>query len=87
MEIKKNKKALPDNEKHGYILKVSKKLASKFPVKDFQHHNNVVYYGKCRNPTRIDDYICEIDRIVIERLINHNKQDEKSHMLKHSRDK
>ena len=32
----------------------SKKLASKFPVKDkidFQHQNNVVYYGNVQTPT------------------------------------
>ena len=65
----------------------SKKLVSKFPVKDkidFQHQNNVVYYGKCPNPNCKDDYIGETDRRVIERVIDHNKRDEKSHMLQHS---
>ena len=41
----------------------SKKLASKFPVKDkidFQHQN-VVYYGKCPNPNCKDDRIGETD--------------------------
>ena len=65
----------------------SKKLASKFPVKDkidFQHQNNAVYYGKGPNPNCKDDYIGETDRRVIERAINQNKRDKKSHILKHS---
>ena len=33
-----------------------------------------------------DDHTDEIDRRVIERVIDHNKRNEKSHMLKHSRD-
>ena len=53
---------------------------------DFQHQNNVVYYGKCPNPNCKDDYIVETDRRVIERVIDHNR-DKKSHMLKRSRDK
>ena len=68
----------------------SKKLVIKFAVKnkiDFQHKNNIVYYGKCPNPNCKDDYIGETDRRVIERVIDHNKRDKKSHMLKHSRDK
>ena len=68
----------------------SKKLASKFPVKDkidFQHQNNVVQYRKCPNPNCEDDYIGETDRKVIERVIDHNKQDKKSPMFKHSCDK
>ena len=68
----------------------SKKLVSKFPVKnkiDFRHQNNVAYYGKCPNPNCKDDYIGETDRRVIERVIDRNKRDKKSHMLQHSRDK
>ena len=54
---------------------------------DFQHQNIVVYYGKCPNPNRKDEYIGETDRRVIERVMDHNKRDKMSHMLKHSRDK
>ena len=63
----------------------SKKLGSKFLVTDkidFQHQNNIVNYGKCPNPNCKDDYIGETDRRVIERVIYHNKQDKKFHMLK-----
>ena len=86
---KQLKKGLPDNVK-TMVTHQSKKLASKFPVKDkivFQHQNNVVYYGKFPNPNCKDDYIGETDRRVIERVIDHNKREKKSHMLKHSRDK
>ena len=54
---------------------------------DFQHQNHVLYYGKCPNPNCEDDYTSETDRRVIERVIDQNKRDKKSHMLKHSPDK
>ena len=50
---KQLRKVLPDNVK-TMVTYQSKKLVSKFPVKDkidFQHQNNVVYYGKCSSPT------------------------------------
>ena len=86
---KQLKKVLPDNVK-TMVACQSKKLASKFPLKDkidFQHQDNVVYYGKCPNPNCKDDYRGETDRRIIDRVIDHNKLDKKSHMLKHSRDK
>ena len=76
LKMKKElRKVLPDNVKTTVTYQ-SKKLVSKFPVKDkidFQHQNNVVYYGKCPNPNCKDDYIGETDRRVIERVIDHNK--------------
>ena len=86
---KQLKKVLPDNVK-TMVTYQSKKLASKFPLKDkvnFQHQNNVVYYEKCPNPNCKEDCIGETDRRVIERVIDQNKRDKKSHMLKRSRDK
>ena len=59
---------LPDNVRTVVICQ-SKKLACKFPVKnkiDFQHQNNVVYYGKCLNPNCKEDYIGETEGRVIE---------------------
>ena len=76
----------PDNVK-TVVTYQSKTLASKFPVKDkidFQHQNNVVYYGKCPNPNCKDGHIGETDGGVIERVIDYNKRDKK-YMLKHSR--
>ena len=89
MKKKKLKKVLPDNRKL-MVTYTSKKLSSKFSMKDkidFQHQNNVVYYGKCPKPNSKDDYIGETDRRVIERVIDHSKRDKKSHILKHSPDK
>ena len=86
---KQLKKVLPDNVK-TMVTYQSKKLTSKFPAKekiDFQYQNNIVYHVKCPNPNCKDDYIGETDRRVIERVIDHNKRDKKSHTLKHSRDK
>ena len=54
---KQLKKVLPDNRKL-MVTYQSKKLSSKFSMKDkidFQHQNNVVYYGKCPNPNSKDD--------------------------------
>ena len=91
LEMKKQlKKLLPHNVKRKKETFQKKKLGSKFPVKDkinFQHQNNVVYYEKCPNPNCKDDHLGETDRKLIERVINHNRQDKKSHMLKQSRDK
>ena len=86
---KQLKKLLPDNVKTMVTYQI-KKLAKRFPVKnkiDFQHQNNVVYYGKCPNPNCKDDYKDETERRVIERELDHNKRDKKSHMLKNSREK
>ena len=82
---KQLKKVLPDNVK-TMVAYQSKKLAREFPVKDkidFQHQNNVVYYGKCPNPNCKDGHIGETDGGVIERVIDYNKRDKK-YMLKHS---
>ena len=86
---KQLKKVLPDNVK-TMVTYQSRKLASKYPVKDkidFEHQNNVVYYGKCPNPNCKEDYLGETNRRVTERVIDHNKGDKMSYMLKHSRDK
>ena len=74
---KQLKNVLSDNVK-TMVTYQSKKLVSKFPVKDkidFRHKNNVVCYGKCPNPNCKDDYIGETDRRVIERVIDYNKRD------------
>ena len=84
---KQLQKVLPDNVKTMVTYQI-KKLGGRFPVKhkvDFQHQNNVVHYGKCPNPICKDDYISETDRKVIEKVIDHNKQDKKSQ--KHSLEK
>ena len=55
---KQLKKVLFENVK-TMVKYQSKKLTIKFPVKDkidFQHQNNVLYYGKCPKPN------CKYDR-------------------------
>ena len=67
----------------------SKMLSTKFNVKDkteFYHQSNLVYYVKCPNQTFSEDYIGETDRRIKERMIDHNKRDKNSHILKHSRE-
>ena len=67
----------------------STKLSTKFNVKDkteFYHQSNLVYYGKCPNQTCTEDYIRETERRIKERVIEHNKRDKNSHILKHSRE-
>ena len=67
----------------------SKKLSTKFKVKDkaeLYYQSNLVYYGNCPNQTCIEDYIGETDRRIKERIIDHNKRDKNSHILKHSRE-
>ena len=62
-------------------------MSTKFNNKDktkFYHQSYLVYYGKCPNQTCTEDYIGETDPRVKERIINHNKRDKNSHILKHS---
>ena len=68
----------------------SKKLGTKFHLKDktrFNHQKNLVYYSKCPNKTCNEDYVGETDRRNEERIMDHNKRDKNSHLLKHSREK
>ena len=65
------------------------KLSSRFSVKDkvtFEHKHNLVYYGKCPEKECKDDYIGETDRRIRERIIDHNKRDKSSHLLRHARE-
>ena len=67
----------------------SKMLSTKFNVKDkteFYHQSNLVYYAKCSNQTFSENYIGETDRRIKGRMIDHNKRDTNSHILKHSRE-
>ena len=78
------RKTLPENVQ-AIVTYQSKKLSSKFKVKDkteFYHQSNLVYYGKCPNQTCTEDYIGETDRRIRERIIDHNKRDKNSHILK-----
>ena len=66
----------------------SKKLGSKFPVKDQtepKHLHNVVYHADCPNKKCESDYTgqtrCRIER----RTIQHNRTDKNSHLLQHAK--
>ena len=66
----------------------SMKLPSKFEMKDphiFEHRHNCTYYAKC--PNCEEDYVGEIGRRLKERVIDHNRRDNMSHLLKHSRER
>ena len=44
----------------------------------------IFYQGECPNLTRREDYIGEADCRIKERIIDHNKRDNNSHILRHS---
>ena len=82
------RKTLPENGQ-AIMTYQSKKLSTKFKVKDkreFDHQSNLVYYGKYPNQTCTKNYIRETNRRVKERIIDHNKRDKNSYILKHSRE-
>ena len=88
--VKKLKKyitsKLPADKKLRISYK-SMKLSSKFTIKDpliFEQRHNCTYYAKC--PDCEADYVGEIGRRIKERVIDHNRRDKKSHILKHSHD-
>ena len=65
------------------------KLSTQFPVKDrtkSEHRNNVVYFSCCPNATCNNAYVGEADRRIKERIMDHNKRDKSSHLLKHAQE-
>ena len=64
----------------------SKKLQLKDKTKLHQQ-NNLVYYSECPDKTCTEDYVGKTDRRIEEKIIDHNKRDKNSHLLKHSREK
>ena len=72
------------------VTQQSKKLGTKFQLKDktkFRQQNNLVYYSNCPDKTCNEDYVGETDSRIEERIIDHNKRDKNSHLLKHSRER
>lgn len=81
------RETLPENIQTRVTYQ-TKTLSTKFHVKherEFYHQSNWVYYGMCLNKTSEEDYIVEIDRRIIEIIIDHNKRDKNLHIPKHSR--
>ena len=65
------------------------KLSTQFPVKDrtkFEHSYNMVYFSRCPNVTCNETYVGETDRRIKERIIDRNKRDKSSYLLKHARE-
>ena len=82
------RKTLPENV-IAIVTYKGKKLSTKFDAKDkteFYHQSNLVFYGKCPNQTCPEDYNGQTDRRIKERIIDNNKRDKNSHILKHSRE-
>ena len=82
-------KSLPTEVKTTVTFQ-SKKLETKFQLKyktRFNQQNNLVYYSKFPNKTCNEDYVGETDRRIEERIMDNNKRDKNSHLLKHSREK
>ena len=52
----------------------------------FEHRHNIVYFSCCPNATCNDTYVGETDRRIKERIMDHNKRDKSSHLLKHARE-
>ena len=66
----------------------SAKLSTKFPIKgktDFHHRHNVGYYGKCPSEGSKDNYAGETKRRIVERIKDHNSEDNSSYLLKNAR--
>ena len=83
---KHNRKTLRKNIQTIVIYQI-KKLSTNLHVKDktiFYHQSNLVCYGKCPNQTCTEDYIGESDRRIKDRIIDRNKLDKNSYILKHS---
>ena len=83
---KQLKKSIPSNVK-TCITYEGTKLSTQFPVKDrttFEHRNNMVYFSHCPNVTCNKTFVGETDRKIKECIMDHNKRDKRSHLLKHA---
>ena len=67
----------------------TKKLSSKFQVKDKtkpEHTHNIVYTAKCPNKECTAEYGGQTKCRLLKRVIQHNRTDKNSHLLKHARE-
>ena len=63
------------------------KLSSKFQIKDetkFKHMHNIVYHGKCHDKSCNSHYGGQTKCRIEKRVIQHNRTDINSHLLKHA---
>ena len=83
---KQLKKSIPSNVE-TYITYKGTKFSTQFPVKDrtnFEHRHTILYFSRCSNVTCNEAYVGETDRRSTESIIDHNKRDRSSHLLKHA---
>ena len=69
------------------VIYNTKKLSSNFPVKDKtnpHHQHNVVYHAECPEPNCSSNYTGQTKCRLLKRVIQHNRTDKNSHLLKHS---
>ena len=69
------------------IIYTTKKLGSKFPIKDKtkqEHAHNIIYHAKCPNSNCNSHYVGQTNCRLQKRVIQHNKQDKKSHLFIHA---
>ena len=62
---------------------------SRMPVSEIsrsQFESNLVYYSKSPDKTYNEDYVGKTDTRIEERIMDHNKLDKNSHLLKNSRE-
>ena len=75
----------PNNKVH--VIYNTKKLSSNFPVKDKtnpHHRHNIVYNAECPEPNCSSNYTGQTKCRLLKRVIQHNRTDKNSHLLKHS---
>ena len=68
------------------IFTVSK-LSLKFQVKDrtiFSHISDIMCHGSCPENGCRDNYVGEIARRILDRVLDHTEKDINSHLYKHS---
>ena len=85
--LQKRLRNLLPNHKNTQVTYTGKKLSTCFNIKNqttFEHHHDIVYYGKCLEVDCTDNYIGVASRRVSERIIDHNGRDRKSHLFRHS---
>ena len=66
------------------VISTSKKLSSKFKDKTkLKHMHNIIYHGKCHDKSCSSHYGEQTKYRVEKRVIQHNRRDINSHLLKH----
>ena len=77
--------AVPSNNVKRTVTYESKKLVTKFRLKDktkFHRQNNIVYYSKYSYETCTEDYpVSDTDKWIEERTIDQNIRDRRLHIL------